>query len=71
MANSINGFTGAMDGELVELLSVAVLRSAFVEPDPLVRIAMWKPLLLFLKGNDTLLRFILHSDQDAHSTFGL
>ncbi|KAH9887215.1 hypothetical protein C8Q73DRAFT_713250 [Cubamyces lactineus] len=30
-------------------LSSAVLRSAWVEPDPLVRGAMWQPLLVFLK----------------------
>ncbi|KAA1476143.1 hypothetical protein DENSPDRAFT_874439 [Dentipellis sp. KUC8613] len=33
----------------VRVLSAAVLRSAFVEPDPQVRGAMWQPLLTFLK----------------------
>ncbi|VDB92351.1 unnamed protein product [Peniophora sp. CBMAI 1063] len=34
---------------LLPLLSVAVLRSAFVEPDVQVRSAMWRPWLTFLK----------------------
>ncbi|KAI8986673.1 hypothetical protein BD414DRAFT_460911 [Trametes punicea] len=36
-------------GPLLPVLSPAVLRSAWVEPDPLVRSAMWQPLLVFLK----------------------
>ncbi|KAI9062239.1 hypothetical protein FKP32DRAFT_1593812 [Trametes sanguinea] len=36
-------------GPLLPVLSSAVLRSAWVEPDPLVRSAMWQPLLIFLK----------------------
>ena len=32
------------------ILSSAILRSAWVEPDPLVRGAMWQPLLVFLKS---------------------
>lgn len=36
---------------LLPLLSIAVLRSAFVEPDAQVRTAMWRPWLTFLKGN--------------------
>ncbi|KAG6811117.1 hypothetical protein H0H92_008917 [Tricholoma furcatifolium] len=35
---------------LVPLLSVAVLRSAWVDPDPTVHAVMWQPLLKFLKG---------------------
>jgi hypothetical protein len=35
---------------LLHVLSRAVLRSAWVEPDSLVRAAMWEPLLTFLKG---------------------
>ncbi|RDX54789.1 hypothetical protein OH76DRAFT_1398200 [Lentinus brumalis] len=34
---------------LLPVLSTAVLRSAWIEPDPLVRAAMWQPLLMFLK----------------------
>ncbi|EJF63887.1 hypothetical protein DICSQDRAFT_145362 [Dichomitus squalens LYAD-421 SS1] len=34
---------------LVPVLSSAILRSAWVEPDPNVRAAMWQPLLVFLK----------------------
>ncbi|KAI0824805.1 hypothetical protein BC628DRAFT_1321461 [Trametes gibbosa] len=34
---------------LLHVLSSAVLRSAWVEPDTLVRTAMWQPLLMFLK----------------------
>ncbi|KAI0634826.1 hypothetical protein C8Q77DRAFT_1277694 [Trametes polyzona] len=34
---------------LHQILSTAVLRSAWVEPDMLVRAAMWQPLLMFLK----------------------
>ncbi|KAF8580184.1 hypothetical protein K439DRAFT_1357639 [Ramaria rubella] len=30
------------------LISSAILRSAFVEPDPVVRSSMWEPLLMFL-----------------------
>ncbi|KAI0698055.1 hypothetical protein C8T65DRAFT_661197 [Cerioporus squamosus] len=39
---------GHMDA-LLPVLSTAVLRSAWIEPDPLVRGAMWQPLLMFLK----------------------
>lgn len=35
---------------MLPVLSSAVLRSAWVEPDPLVRSAMWQPLLVYLKG---------------------
>ncbi|KAF7796133.1 hypothetical protein EIP86_007306 [Pleurotus ostreatoroseus] len=35
---------------LLPTLSNAVLRSAWVEPDPIVRGALWQPLLTFLKG---------------------
>lgn len=35
---------------LLNVLSSAVLRSAWVEPDTIVRAAMWQPLLMFLKG---------------------
>ncbi|EIW55564.1 ubiquitin-protein ligase RKR1 [Trametes versicolor FP-101664 SS1] len=34
---------------LLNVLSSAVLRSAWVEPDTIVRAAMWQPLLMFLK----------------------
>ncbi|KAI0360435.1 hypothetical protein OH77DRAFT_1418351 [Trametes cingulata] len=34
---------------LLPVLSSAVLRSAWVEPDTIVRAAMWQPLLMFLK----------------------
>ncbi|KAI0371298.1 hypothetical protein BV20DRAFT_1035310 [Pilatotrama ljubarskyi] len=34
---------------LLPVLSSAVLRSAWVEPDTIVRTAMWQPLLVFLK----------------------
>lgn len=30
------------------LMSSAILRSAFVEPDPVVRSSIWEPLLVFL-----------------------
>lgn len=36
---------------LAPTVSVAVLRSAWVEPDVNVRNAMWQPLLMFLKGS--------------------
>ena len=49
------GLVDQMD-PLVQLLSVAVLRSAFVEPDTQVRSAMWRPLLTFLKGMSHALR---------------
>ncbi|TFY74718.1 hypothetical protein EWM64_g9295, partial [Hericium alpestre] len=35
---------------IVKLLSTAILRSAFVEPDAQVRTVMWQPLLMFLKS---------------------
>lgn len=35
---------------MLPLLSIAVLRSAWVEPDTTVRNVIWKPLLTFLKG---------------------
>jgi hypothetical protein len=35
---------------LLPTLSSAVLRSAWVEPDAIVRGTMWQPLLTFLKG---------------------
>ncbi|KAH9932237.1 uncharacterized protein B0H18DRAFT_1083328 [Fomitopsis serialis] len=34
---------------LLTVLSRAILRSAWVEPDPIVRSAMWQPLLTFLR----------------------
>ena len=34
--------------KLMNILSSAVLRSAWVEPDPQVRSVMWEPLLTFL-----------------------
>ena len=42
-------YLGALNG-LLSTLSVAILRSAWVEPDSGVRNAMWHPLLTFLKG---------------------
>ena len=45
---------------LLSLLSTAVLRSAFVEPDAQVRATMWRPWLTFLKG-DTCYCRRLHS----------
>lgn len=46
---------------LLNVLSSAVLRSAWVEPDTIVRAAMWQPLLMFLKGQyaSTFLEHIL------------
>lgn len=38
---------------LLSSISVAVLRSAWVEPDPLVRQTMWNPLLTLLRGTFT------------------
>jgi hypothetical protein len=35
---------------MLPILSIAVLRSAWVEPDAAVRGVMWQPLLTFLKG---------------------
>lgn len=35
---------------LLQVLSSAVLRSAWVEPDTLVQGVMWQPLLTFIKG---------------------
>ncbi|KAI0747035.1 hypothetical protein C8Q80DRAFT_1178930 [Daedaleopsis nitida] len=37
-------------GPLLPVLSGAVLRSAWVEPDTLVRAAMWQPLLIYLNA---------------------
>ncbi|RPD56966.1 hypothetical protein L226DRAFT_615267 [Lentinus tigrinus ALCF2SS1-7] len=45
----INKCRDHMDA-LLPTLSTAVLRSAWVEPDPLVRASMWQPLLMFLKA---------------------
>ena len=35
---------------LVQILSIVVLRSAWVEVDAVVQGAMWQPLLAFIKG---------------------
>jgi hypothetical protein len=40
---------GSME-RMLPTLSTAVLRSAWVEPDPAVQGVMWQPLLTFLKG---------------------
>ncbi|KAI0336704.1 hypothetical protein GY45DRAFT_1377084 [Cubamyces sp. BRFM 1775] len=45
-------------------LSSAVLRSAWVEPDPLVRGAMWQPLLVFLKTFPSAWELEAHSERD-------
>ncbi|KAI0777188.1 hypothetical protein BD413DRAFT_171550 [Trametes elegans] len=54
------------------VLSSAVLRSAWVEPDPLVRAAMWQPLLFFLKAfpNAWILESQAEHDEDEHSDSG-
>lgn len=49
-----NVLSGHLD-PLLNVLSSAVLRSAWVEPDTIVRAAMWQPLLMFLKGLFTLM----------------
>lgn len=36
------------DNSTMKLISCVVLRSAFVEPDPLVRSTMWQPFLVYL-----------------------
>ncbi|KAG6916946.1 hypothetical protein DXG01_004633 [Tephrocybe rancida] len=46
---------------LLPLLSVAALRSAWIDPDTTVHAVMWQPLLKFLKGN--LKRPTPHDDQ--------
>ncbi|KAI0263034.1 hypothetical protein BC834DRAFT_828029 [Gloeopeniophorella convolvens] len=45
----VENWIGAADRRLVPMLSVAVLRSSFVEPSVQVRGAMWRPWLKFLK----------------------
>ncbi|KAG6901384.1 hypothetical protein C0995_012648 [Termitomyces sp. Mi166 len=44
------GESSWIDGGLVRVMSVAILRSAWVEPDTGVHALMWEPLLRFLKG---------------------
>jgi hypothetical protein len=51
--NTIISGTESM-GPLLSILSVAVLRSAWIEHDALVRGAMWQPLLSFLRGKASL-----------------
>ena len=47
--NAQQGKIGIM-GDLLPTMSSAILRSAWVEPDAMVRSIMWQPLLTFLKG---------------------
>ena len=44
-----NSVVGEVDSFLT-ILSVSVLRSAWVESDPVVRTSMWQPLLKFITG---------------------
>ncbi|CDO70174.1 hypothetical protein BN946_scf184774.g2 [Trametes cinnabarina] len=57
---------------LLPVLSSAVLRSAWVEPDPLVRSAMWQPLLMFLKEypNAWLVEAQADREEDGESDSG-
>jgi E3 ubiquitin-protein ligase listerin len=51
---------------LVPILSVAVLRSSFTEPDVQVRGTMWRPWLKFLKG--AMLHWFCHCHNAQRST---
>lgn len=51
---------------LLQVLSSAILRSAWVEPDPNVRTAMWQPLLTFLRGIVSLYALYLGSSLAEH-----
>ena len=54
-----NYYLGAIE-TFVPILSVAVLRSAWVETDPGVRRALLQPVLIFLKGNPILIVLALN-----------
>jgi hypothetical protein len=47
--NAKQGKIGKME-DLLPTMCSAILRSAWVEPDAMVRSIMWQPLLTFLKG---------------------
>ncbi|KZT28004.1 hypothetical protein NEOLEDRAFT_1059411 [Neolentinus lepideus HHB14362 ss-1] len=48
LLQSIVGHWKGSSFELFPVISTAVLRSAWVEPDPTVRAVMWQPLMMFL-----------------------
>ncbi|KAJ8454647.1 hypothetical protein ONZ45_g19221 [Pleurotus djamor] len=62
-----NKLTGSLDETTVlPLLSIAVLRSAFVEPDTTVQNVMWQPLLTFLRELPNAWTFDLRSVARGH-----
>ncbi|KAJ8507641.1 hypothetical protein ONZ45_g9999 [Pleurotus djamor] len=62
-----NKLTGFLDETTVlPLLSIAVLRSAFVEPDTIVQNVMWQPLLTFLREFPNAWTFDLRNAERGH-----
>jgi E3 ubiquitin-protein ligase listerin len=55
--------------KMLPMLSTAVLRSAWVEPDAAVRGVMWQPLLTFLKGVAIVYCFCNSKMTDAYIEF--